>query len=576
MLAYASSMCKHCSNLTHAFSFRRPQQIFALGCWAPACLAFCFMFMVVDVCLGQPRNNMHKELLSFANRKVLLPQPYVCRLTFKQPYNQQIQMMLLPHELFSALFHSYKDAWSSMIVPNESRIKEFWDLQVLHPAYANHPILTSNEKFRSKLIPLSLHGDGTPVIGIGKIWSRQLTTWSWNSLLGKGRTKSMQLQIWSMFDQTSSAQTLKEYWAILAWSFKVLQQGVWPSEDHKGCKFASSSAAGKKAGTWLAEGYAGILWTLVGDLEYLTQYLKLPHYGSKTSPCALCQCKGDYSDTSWRDCRPNATWVGMQWTPEAWQAWEHRSSCDLFRLLPGLTACATAYDFMHSKYLGTDMVFLAGCLWLLCYRILEGSPLDNLQLCWQKLLEVYKKKKILDRYRGMSKLSIFERKKGGPKMKGRAAQIAALAEPMLELWQTFMDTTDPGHRQIKTWLKMNVLTEQILKDNAENLAISPADYPNFKTWSFAMAQLHRTLAQHYADETVTLFSEIPKLHSWLHTVLNSNFCNPRLTWCFRQEDYMAVQRTLAKSSCKGLKGPQVTAKICSKVRVGMHLQFMNL
>ena len=95
-------------------------------------------------------------------------------------------------------------------------------------------------------------------------------------------------------------------------------------------------------------------------------------------------------------------------------------------------------------------------------------------------------------------------------MKGRAAQIAALAEPMLELWQAFMDTADPGHRQIKAWLKMNVLTERILKDNADNLAISPVDYPNFKKWSFAMAQLHRSLAQHYAGEEVTLFSEIPK------------------------------------------------------------------
>ena len=116
-----------------------------------------------------------------------------------------------------------------------------------------------------------------------------------------------------------------------------------------------------------------------------------------------------------RDCRPTAAWVGMQWSPEAWQAWEHRSSCDLFNLLPGLTAVATAHDFMHSKYLGTDMVFLAGCFWLLCYRMLEGSPLDNLKVCWEKLAQVYKEKKILDRHRGMNKLSVFERKKEGQK-----------------------------------------------------------------------------------------------------------------------------------------------------------------
>ena len=519
---------------------------------------------------------MHRALLSFANRGVLLAQPFQPRLTFKEPYNQQMQMMLLPHEIFSTLYHSYKEAWSSMICPSTERLREFWNLQKQHPAYSCHPVLLANEKFTSKLVPLALHGDGTPVIGIGKIWSRQLTTWSWNSLLGKGTTKSMQIQIWSMFDETASSTTLSEFWTILAWSFKWLQQGLWPTENHRGQKYATSSEAGRKGGTPLAEGYAAILWSLVGDLEYMTQLLKLPHYSSKSSPCALCRCKGDRSANSWRDCRLDAAWLNTQWTPSAWRAWENRSSCNLFKFLPGLTACATSYDFMHSKYLGTDMVFLASCLWLLCHRILPSSPLENLKACWEKVSHVYKQKRILERYRGWNKLSVFQRKKGGPKLKGRAAQVAALAEPMLELWQNFMDPADLAHRQIKTWLKMNVLTEKLLKDNAEYLAVCDEDYPNFKKWSFAMAQLHLSLEQNYAGEETTLFSGIPKIHSWLHTVLHSNFCNPRLTWCFRQEDYMAVQRTLARSSCKGLRGPQVAAKIATKVRVAMHIHFSNL
>ena len=68
----------------------------------------------------------------------------------------------------------------------------------------------------------------------------------------------------------------------------------------------------------------------------------------------------------------------------------------------------------------------------------------------------------------MEATSVFVRKKGGPKLKGRAAQVAALAEPMLDLWQSFMDPADPAHKQIKTWLKMNVLTGKILKNNADN------------------------------------------------------------------------------------------------------------
>ena len=166
---------------------------------------------------GHPaRNNMHKTLLSFADREVLLPEPCQPKLTFKDPYKDQTQMMLLLHEMFSAVYDSYQEGWLSMMVPSVGRLEEFWALQKKHPAFTDRPALQANPHFRSKLVPVGLHGDGTPVIGIGKIWSRQLTTWSWNSLLGKGTTKSMQLQIWPMFDETGSSTTLKEFWAFLA------------------------------------------------------------------------------------------------------------------------------------------------------------------------------------------------------------------------------------------------------------------------------------------------------------------------------------------------------------------------
>jgi hypothetical protein len=524
----------------------------------------------------QPRQNMHKALLGFANKGCLLPRVFMPSITFKAPYNKLLQFMLLPHLVFSQIYHCYKNAWDTIIVPSQQRLKEFWTLQKQHPAFAGHPVLASNPQFATKMVPLAFHGDGTPVIGIGKIWSRQLTTFSWNSLLGKGSTKSMQMQVWSCFDETMVPSTLAEFWHILAWSFEWLLKGVFPDVDHLGNKFEPNTFDGQKAGEYLADGYAGLLWSLQGDLEYFTSVLKLPHYSSKSGPCSLCKCTGDASPMTWKDCRLTAPWVNSQWKPHEWHMWENKSPCPFFQLLPGLSAVAVSYDFMHSKYLGTDMVFLASCLWLLCYRVLPGDdPLANLQTCWAKISAVYKENKIADRYRGMSKLSLFERKKGGPKLKGRAAQVASLAIPMFHLWADNMDGGNILHKKIKTWLKMNMLTEQILKENAEGLALESECCSKFKTMSFAMAQLHRDLAQSYMDEEVTLFSDIPKIHTWLHSVLSSHVLSPRLTWCFRQEDYMSVQRTLAKSCCKGLKGPQVTAKIMSKVRIAMHIHLSS-
>ena len=135
-----------------------------------------------------------------------------------------------------------------------------------HPAYPSHPVLSTTQHFEKKMIPLALHGDGTPVIGIGKIWSRQLTIWSFNSLLGHGSTRDMQLHVWSCFDETMGTTTMDEFWTILAWSLEWLRKGQWPDSNHLGEKFDPNSEEGKLAGSWLADGYCGIVWSLVGDL----------------------------------------------------------------------------------------------------------------------------------------------------------------------------------------------------------------------------------------------------------------------------------------------------------------------
>ena len=53
----------------------------------------------------------------------------------------------------------------------------------------------------------------------------------------------------------------------------------------------------------------------------------------------------------------------------------------------------------------------------------------------------------------MNKLSLFQRKSGGPHLIGRAAQVSSLPEPMCALWTGNMNNDDPQHKQIRTWLK---------------------------------------------------------------------------------------------------------------------------
>lgn len=218
------------------------------------------------------------------------------------------------------------------------------------------------------------------------------------------------------------------------------------------------------------------------------------------------------------------------------------------------------------------MVAYGSCLFLLTHFMLPQTPLQNLQTCWKFILESYKRHGIQERYRGMNKLSLFKRKQGGPKLKGRAAQVQNLALPLAELWEKYMNPHLAIHKKILTLLRLNVAMEKIMKENRSSLAFDAEDANNFKKCGFALAQIHRELTQHFAEEEQPLFQDIPKLHAMQHSILSCHVINPRLTWCFRQEDNMNIHRTLARSCAQGLKGPAVTTKIVAKMRIALHLQ----
>ncbi|CAE7688215.1 unnamed protein product [Symbiodinium sp. CCMP2592] len=338
-------------------------------------------------------------------------------------------------------------------------------------------------------LPLQLHGDGTPVVGIGKIWSRQLTSYTWNSLLAVSR------------------------------------------------RYRGSPSSRDAAGEW---------------------------------------CRGDNSDSSWHDCRTSARWLTLGWTRESWLAYPERSSSAIFSNATGLTPLNVHYDYMHCKYLGADQISFGSVLDLLVSHLMADSPLTNLGQCWDKIVTSYKRLGISERYRGFRKLTMFQRKKKCPKLKGRAGQIAAFGEPLLELWEEHMHPDLAVHCKIRTYLRLNIAMEKIMKECRAETAFPEPQATNFIEYAFAMCNLHMELGAHFEAEGLKLFSPLPKLHLLLHTVLLCRHINPRLTWCYKGEDLQKVSRSLAASCARGLRGPAVTVKMVSKLRAAWNLRLSKV
>ena len=260
-----------------------------------------------------------------------------------------------------------------------------------------------------------------------------------------------------------------------------------------------------------------------------------------------------------------------------WKLWAGRSKCLLFEKVHYLTGLAVHYDWLHCKYLGVDCVQFGSVLWLLVFELMPyKEPSSNLKLVWNFMVEFYSQHQVAARYASFSKLSMFQKKKGSPKLRGKGAQIKAFGPLLLDLWAQWMNDSCPWHHKIKTMLKLSCSLEKLLEEDSGEMALNSQRSELFIKFCFGMCQIHRDLTIHYQGFARHLFPDIPKMHPLCHIALGSGHLNPQRTSCWKGEDLMGLHRALARSSATRVKAPQKTQKIVEKVRFAMSFQLEKL
>ena len=456
-----------------------------------------------------------------------------------------------------------------------------WTLDC-HPALQQHPI-KHKPGWRTHGVPMVLHGDEVPVVGIGKIWSRSSLCFSDCSLLANamgGTMDDVQLYCWSVFEKFCVPSTpfllgtMDTFFKIMQWSFQAMYMGVWPDTDWTGSMYHHSTPEGRKAGTPLAGGYFGVLLQLSGDLDYFHKWLGLPQSTTHSKPCALC--KAQYSGTnSWLDNRPGSPWQNTILTAANWQSW-WTTDCSLFKL-PGMTSMSIALDLMHNFYLGWLQYFFGSVFWLLCFECLDLAPLSNLHTIWNFIKEAQQGDNSRHKYRHrLDKLSMFVKKTGFPKLKGRASDIRGLDKALLSCWQQFMIPENMQHKQVEAFLKLLLEVNDTLNDFSPKYGfwkVPQEHWQNLKQKACAMAQLHVQLSEHYQELGVSLFNITSKTHFTLHSIFLAKDLHPSLTWCFKGESMMKKMQTVFKSCLAGNKHFNVGRMSAVKFR---HLLYIKI
>lgn len=238
-------------------------------------------------------------------------------------------------------------------------MRDFWHQMRGTPAMANHPVLERAD-FDTRCVPLSIHGDGVPVSGVGKAWSQSVDAFSWRSMLSRGSTlltNYLMFIIYKFLKVTTEGRgTYEKFFSVLAWSLRALWDGRWPTTDASGAPFPAGSSDARRAGTPLAGGYFFTVFCIRADLEFLSSALGLEHTSGR-QPCTCCRANS--TTVPWTDHRPTAGWRQTIWTNPPWfQARPNRMP--LFRV-PGVGIQQVHPDLMHTKL---------HCSWPCCFIIL--------------------------------------------------------------------------------------------------------------------------------------------------------------------------------------------------------------
>ena len=516
---------------------------------------------------GRHPQHMNKQLTD-SLRGHQLPSPHNFMVPLRHTvlgYFYRALDMVLPHELFAAIFHFYPAAWISSICPGPETVQKFWRSVQNGIQFANHPV-RNRANFRTHCIPLSIHGDGTPVVGIGKAWGKIMDLWSWCSLLVLAPTILRQMLIFCLHNALQSVKaghnSLDVAFTKMAWSFTALWEGKWPVIDWKGKPMHYA-----KAGSDLAGGYFACVWALIGDLDYWRAALKLPNSTSVSGPCPLCPCNS--TNIPWHHFSEDAQWIQMIYTIQQWllAGW---ATCVLFTI-PGVNNHSLHPDWMHAKHLGSDKVLLGSVLYCLVHFVLTGSVEDNLTEVWTCIGEFYKEMKPECKF-GSLKLTMFSTR-SSPKLKGKAAEVKDLVPVLHRVWLKFYDSNLETHRNIEIALRTSAHLDAILGANAGEFVLPPMDADDILATGLAHLSVLWELRQHFATEEYPLFQLTQKGHYLMHCCILARELNPRLSWCYGGEDFMGKTRDLALSCARGASMWNVSHKMVMKYLIALHLTF---
>lgn len=539
---------------------------------------------------GKYPGNCHRDLLSYLGEPNI-PKAFRVPIHIKiikprknKPQVQQVPVsMLLPHELFHHMYtHNYAKFVEVYLGGDEGKVKEFWDGVELRqdPRLADHPMCRDHPLWRTRGVPLSFHGDAVPCLAVGKAGTKSLDVWSTQSVLVvQGGSLNLKNYVASMFQHNKLKKahdefdTEDEMGDVVYWSLRALYKGKWPTHDHKGKAYPVGSAEAIIGDTDLAGGYFALIWLIKSDLDYVGNYLHLRHYGSN-EPCDHCPCSITGPQSAWpSNFGPDSSWIPNLFTPEQWRALYTNVPHWLF-LFEFLSNLNVEPDELHVIHLGTSMWFMGSVLWMLVFRVLEGSAENNMGEVWSRISAAYSILNPAAQYTNLGLGSFCDPSKPSghfPKLKGKGAEVKGLVGPLLLVWQSYMSPDNEEHQLIAHALQCVLDFQTIIDESGHELFLPQDEATKLKNHVDDFLKAY-TIIGHMAEARGDLlYNMTTKFHMLWHLADRAKYLCPRRSACLIDEDFVGRTKEVAQASSAGTQLHIVPEKLTEKMRWGKSL-----
>lgn len=455
--------------------------------------------------------------------------------------------VLLPSDVCRFLYHEYRDHFDSLT----GGLAQFWDqVRQDDPKLVNHPMLTKH-RWRERAIPLVFHGDSVQFV---KDPTNSLFVLHFSFLLASGNTWDTHFLTFSLpkgaraTEDAQGANSMDLVWRLLVADFHDLFIGA-------------------KNGNPIFDGEMfAVIWIVCGDLEFLSNELRMPHFNSN-NPCWLCQA--NRSDNNIRDVSRGARWKATvhidQSAPSEHPIWQapglHRHHC------PG--------DAMHiSDCRGVSAHLLGSALWQLvleCPRHIQGTVDERVLLLWEEIQRIYGEQRVENRIFKLSRDMINTGPQNWAVLSStvKAAATRALVPVVRQLCTELCSGTMVSVQRV---LALEAMETYYTVMERNGFVLPPSESAQLLEAVERLLLHYNYLTQQALSQGHLLYNLVVKHHFLWHVADQSKWLNPRSSWAYSYENFIGKIGTCARSLVFSTPPHLVPTKLVENYRLALCLR----